>query len=183
MPKKIILFLIGAVFFYSFHFVFASLSINEIMYDLSGSDSANSKSREWIEIYNPDSSDVSIDASKWRIFDGSANRTINDQVDFSIPSNSYVIFAGDKDTFLADHPGFSGTVYDTGITSLNNTGTTLKILDQDLNTVDSVAYASTQGAAGDGNSLQKISGSWVGGTPTPGIANQASLASGGMASS
>jgi hypothetical protein len=67
------------------------------------------------------------------IYDGSANRTINDQVNFS---GAYVIFAGDKDTFLSDNPGFSGIVYDTGITSLNNTGATLKLLDQNGSAVD-----------------------------------------------
>jgi hypothetical protein len=55
-------------------------------------------------------SDVAIDASKWRIYDGSENRTINDQTDFTIPADSYVILAGDKDTFLADNPNFSGMV-------------------------------------------------------------------------
>ncbi|MDR3519829.1 MAG: lamin tail domain-containing protein [Candidatus Pacebacteria bacterium] len=174
MSKKLILVFVCVVFFSSFHVAFASLTINEIMYDLSGSDSVNGKSREWIEIYNSDSSDVSVDASKWRIYDGGENRTINGGTDFSVPANSYVIFAGDKDTFLADNPNFSGTVYDTGITSLNNTGATLKILDQDGNVVDAVTYTSSEGGAGDGNSLQLIDGTWVGATPTPGAVNVAS---------
>ncbi len=172
MLKKLKPFLFIVIFLSSFQLVYANLTINEIMYDLSGSDSTNSKSREWVEIYNPDASSVSIDASSWRIYDGAANRTINGQVNFSIPAGAYVIFAGDKDTFLADHAGFAGTVYDTGITSLNNTGATLKILDQDGNAVDSVAYTSGQGGAGDGNSLQKISGSWAGALPTPGLTNE-----------
>lgn len=143
------------------------------MYDLSGSDSSSGKSKEWIEIYNNGANDVAIDASKWRIYDGSGNRTINGEVDFSISAGGYVIFAGDKDTFLLDHSGFSGIVYDTGITSLNNTDDTLKIIDQDGNAIDTVTYASSQGGAGDGNSLQKISDTWVGATPTPGMANEA----------
>ena len=170
MSKKYFLLCI-VIFLSSFNLAYAGLVINEIMYDLSGADSASSKSREWIEIRNPDGSDVVVDGA-WRMYDGAANRTINGQVDFTIPAGAYVIFAGDKDTFLADHPGFSGVVYDTGITSLNNTGATLKILDQDENTVDQVTYASAQGAAGDGNSLQKISGSWSGAAPTPGQANE-----------
>ncbi len=172
MPKKLIFVLVLAFFFLSCRSVFAGLTINEIMYDLSGSDSVNSKSREWIEVYNSNSTDISIDASKWRVFDGGANRTINGEVNFSVPALGYVIFAGDKDTFLLDHPGFTGVVYDTGITSLNNTGATLKILDQDGSSVDLVTYGSAQGGAGDGNSLQKISGSWSGATPTPGTANE-----------
>ena len=175
--KRLILFSVCLIFFSSSHLAFAGLMINEIMYDLSGSDTTNNKSQEWIEIYNPDASAVSVDASIWRIFDGSANKTINDQVNFSIPAGAYVIWAGDKDTFLADHPGFSGVVYDTGITSLNNTGATLKILDQGGNAIETVTYTSTQGAAGDCNSLQKISTSWVGATPTPGMANASTTTS------
>ena len=171
--EKLILFLAAAVFFTGYGSAHAGLVINEIMYDLSGSDSTASKSREWIEIYNDAGSPVSVDASAWRIYDGSANRTINGEVDFQISAGAYVIFAGDRDTFLADNPGFSGTVYDTGITSLNNTGATLKILDADSNAVDTVAYTSGQGGAGDGNTLQKISGAWSGRAPTPGAVNEA----------
>ncbi len=174
MSKKLFIFFVVFTFFSSYHFTHAGLIINEVMYDLSGADSVSGKSKEWIEIYNPDASDISIDASEWRIYDGSANRTINGEIDFSIPTQSYIIFAGDKDTFLADNPGFGGVVYDTGITSLNNTGATLKILDQNGVTVDLITYASSQGGAGDGNSLQKISGSWTGNTPTPGATNEAS---------
>lgn len=185
MSKKLIVVLGVIVFLFLARFALASLSINEIMYDLSGSDSVSSKSREWIEIYNSGPENISVDASKWRIHDGTSNKTINGEVDFTISAGSYVVLAGDKDTFLADNVGFFGIVYDTGITSLNNTGATLKILDQDGNALDTVTYASTEGGVGDGNSLQKISGSWKGLTPTPGIQNQdiapASTSGGGLA--
>ncbi len=177
MSKKVIFLFFFLILFSSHNVAHANLTINEVMYDLSGADSTNSKSREWIEVYNGDTNDITVDASKWRIYDGSANRTINGEVSFSISANSYVIFAGDKDTFLSDNPGFGGVVYDTGITSLNNTGATIKLLDQDGNTADLFTYTSSLGGAGDGNSLQKISGSWVGNLPTPGAANQSSTAS------
>lgn len=164
----------GVILFSSYNFVYADLVINEIMYDLSGSDSTSSKSREWVEIYNNGSSDVTVDASVWRFYDGGANRTINGEVDFSIIAGAFVIFAGDKDTFLSDHPGFSGVVYDTGMTTLSNTGALLKILDQNSSVLDSFTYSSSQGGAGDGNTLQKISGIWSGATPTPGATNEIS---------
>ncbi|HBA45492.1 hypothetical protein A2W67_01775 [Candidatus Nomurabacteria bacterium RIFCSPLOWO2_02_40_28] len=182
MAKKVALFFITLVFFSSCQVAFASLTITEIMYDLSGSDSTSSKSREWIEVYNSGSV-LQVDASKWRVYDGAGNRTINGEVDFTIPAGGYIIFAGDKDTFLSDHPNFSGTVYDTGITSLNNTGANLKILDQDGEVIDLVTYASGQGGAGDGNSLQKISSSWQGSTPTPGVANETAMNSSNTESS
>jgi hypothetical protein len=173
MPKKALLFLVLSVFFINSHIAHAGLVINEVMYDLSGSDSTSSKSREWIEVYNSDATDVAIDGATWRIYDGGANRTINDQVNFSIAAGAYVILAGDKDTFLADHAGFSGTVYDTGITSLNNTGATLKILNAIGDIVDLFTYTSSQGGAGDGNTLQKLSSGWSAAVPTPGEANEA----------
>ncbi|MEK7088565.1 MAG: lamin tail domain-containing protein, partial [Patescibacteria group bacterium] len=169
-----ILILLGFAFLFSFNLAKANLVINEIMYDLPGSDTANNKSREWVEIYNPDSSDVNIDATKWRFYDGSGNRTINNEANFSILSGAYVIFAGDKATFLLDHSNFSGVVYDTGITSLNNTGATLKILDQNGTLVDSVTYTSSLGGVGDGNSLQLVSGIWKSVIPTPGTQNYVS---------
>ncbi len=175
MHKKLTLVFVVIVFFLFSHLALASLSINEVMYDLSGSDSTNSKSREWIEIYNSSSSEVPVDATKWRIYDGSGNRTLNGEVNFSFPGNSYVVFAGDKDTFLIDHPGFSGTVYDTSISSLNNTGATIKILDADGNSLDSMTYTSSQGGAGDGNSLQKVAGVFSGRTPTPGLVNESGV--------
>ena len=88
MSKKTFLVLLGFVFLFSFNIARASLLINEVMYDLSGSDSLNSKSREWVEIYNPDSSKVDIDATKWRFYDGSNNRTINNETNFSISAMS-----------------------------------------------------------------------------------------------
>lgn len=164
-------FLIILVLFLTPYLAQAGLVINEIMYDLLGADSTNGKSREWVEIFN-NGGDVFVDASSWRINDGVANRTINGEVNFTISAGSFVILAGDKDTFLSDHTGFSGIVYDTGIASLNNTGANLKLLDQDGNTVDSITYNSSQGGAGDGNSLQKISSSWSGALSTPGEANE-----------
>ena len=53
----------GVILFSSCSFVYADLVINEVMYDLSGSDSSSGKSREWVEIYNNGSSDVAIDAA------------------------------------------------------------------------------------------------------------------------
>ncbi len=173
----------GVILFSSCSFVYADLVINEVMYDLSGSDSSSGKSREWVEIYNNGSSDVAIDASTWRFYDGGANRTINGEVDFSILAGAFVIFAGDKDIFLADHPAFSGVVYDTGMTTLSNTGTSLKILDQNSSVLDSFTYSSSQGGAGDGNTLQKISGIWSGVTPTPGVTNEISSNSNNYSSS
>ncbi|HEY4478102.1 MAG TPA: hypothetical protein VJB09_02405, partial [Candidatus Paceibacterota bacterium] len=45
------------------------------------------------------------------------------------------------------------------------------IKNSDLEVSDEYSYASTTGGAGDGKSLQKVSGSWVAVAPTPGASN------------
>ena len=178
MPNRFLPLFILFIFLANWHFVYADLVINEVMYDLSGADSTNSKSREWVEVYNNGSSDINIDASIYRIYDGGANRTINGENNFTIPALSYVVWAGDKDTFLVDHPGFSGTVYDTGITTLSNTGANLKIIRTDtVDPIDSFVYTSSMGANGDDNTIQKISNTWTSASPTPGVTNESSSSS------
>ena len=142
------------------------------MYDLPGSDTLSGKNREWIEIHNTDNSAIDM-TGEWRFNDGSSHY-LNDKNTFSIPADGFIVLAGDKATFLTDHPGFSGTVIDTSM-SLSNTGNTLKILDASGNATDTVTYSSSQGANGDGNSLQLINGAWVPAIPTPGVANESTI--------
>ncbi len=168
---KIILVLVVIIFFSGFHLAKASIVINEIMYDLPGSDTVNNKNREWVEMYNPDAIAVEV-TSYWRFNDGSSH-WMNGKNTFSIPAGGYVVLVSDKNTFLSDHVGFSGTVIDT-VMSLNNTSKTLKILDASGVVINSVTYSSSQGANGDSNSLQLINGSWISATPTPGIENKVS---------
>jgi len=145
--------------------VYASISINEIMYDLEGVDSG----REWIEILN--SSGEQVDLSGWKFYESGTNHGLNlFQGDPTISPGSYVIIADDASKFLLDSPNFSGTIFDSSF-SLKNTGETLSIRDPDLNDIDQVSYIADWGGSGDGNSLQKISGSWVSGFPTPGAEN------------
>lgn len=170
MSKKIILFSGVVIFFLSYHFAFASLVINEIMYNPQGLDTDH----EWIEIFNNSSTD-SVDITGWKFNDGS-NHGLNQppanggQGSLVIPAGAYAILSGNAATFLSDHLGFSGTVIDT-VMSLPNTSGTLELHKADNSLVDTVSYNSSQGANEDGNSLQKIGTSWSGATPTPGAQN------------
>ena len=169
MKIKITFIFVFLFVFLGFKVACASVIINEIMYDLPGSVTLSGKNREWIEIHNTDNSAIDI-TGEWRFNDGSSHY-LNDKNTFSIPADGFIVLAGDKATFLTDHPGFSGTVIDTSM-SLSNTGSTLKILDASGNATDTVTYSSSQGANGDGNSLQLVNGAWVAATPTPGVANE-----------
>lgn len=164
-------------------FVFATGSgdviFTEIAYDLKGADDGH----EWVEIRNTTAG--AIDLTGWKFNDGS-NHVLNvppkngGQGTMVIPAGGYAVLAGDAEVFLADHPGFFGTVIDT-VMSLGNTGATLTIIDADGVTIDTAIYSKETGAAGNGMTLARSSsGGWgesatEGGTP--GTENSASTAS------
>ncbi|MBI2446205.1 MAG: lamin tail domain-containing protein [Parcubacteria group bacterium] len=136
------------------------LVINEIMYDLEGSDTSSGKSREWVEVYNNSGREIALTGgnSGWRFSDGS-NHLLNEpaaQGSMTIPAGGYAILAGDAATFLIDHPGFGGTVIDT-VMSLKNTSATLKISSPDGVIIDEVTYNSSWGASGNGKTLERKS--------------------------
>ena len=155
----------------------AQVIISEIMYNPAGSDSG----REWVELYNQGTSDVSIIGGtvkgSWRISDGS-NHTLVDPAtgvgrgSLTVPAGGYLIVASDPAEFISgEYAGGSYSVVKSSI-SLNNTGATLSLVGGDGTIVDSVSYAGGQGASDDGASLQKqADGSWLAALPTPGEAN------------
>jgi hypothetical protein len=145
------------------HFANASLEITEIVYDPIGANT----NHQWIEIYNTDSTPVSIDTT-WRFNDGSSHY-INDKVSFTVQPLSYFILTGDKDTFMIDHPSFSGLVIDT-IMSLDKDGETISLI-KDSVTIAEVTYNSSMGASENNNSLQKINNTWTEASPTIGVSN------------
>ncbi len=142
----------------------AAVFISEIMYDPSGTDTKH----EWIEVMN---SGEPIVLSDWKLFEGGVNHSLNLVAGAeTIPSGTYVVIADDPTTFLADYPGFSGTLFDVAFTSgLNNTnGESIAVRDNAGADIDSVTYTPGMGGAGDGTSLQKNGSSWVALQPTPG---------------
>ncbi|MBI2012815.1 lamin tail domain-containing protein [Candidatus Curtissbacteria bacterium] len=148
-------------------FANVSIVINEIMYDLDGSDS----DREWIEIVNIGSD--SVDLTSWRFEEAGTQHTlVLKQGSAQLASGQYALIVDNYDKFLQDNPGFSGTVFDSSF-SLSNTGENLKLRDaQNGNVINEVTYSSDWGAAGDGYSLQrKPDNSWIAAAPTGGSTN------------
>ena len=152
----------------------ASVSISEIMYNPQGTDSG----REWVELYNSGGSDVTLvggsGKGSWRIVD-SSNHTITDPASgvgrgsLTIPANGYLILASDPAAFMSEYSG-SYSVAKASLT-LNNTGTTVSLVDGSGATVDSVTYTASQGGADNGTSLQAASSTWLQAMPTPGADN------------
>ncbi len=145
---------------------FGAVVINEIMYDLeTGADGG----REWVEILN--NGDTSIDLTNWKFFENNTNHGLTvAQGNIVLSPNGYAIIADDSSKFLIDNPSFSGTIFDSAF-SLSNDGEGLAVKDNNLIIIDEVTYNSTQGANGNGQSLQNDGSIWKTGTPTPGTLN------------
>lgn len=147
----------------------AQAEITEIMYDLEGVDAG----REWVEVFN--NSESEVDLSGWKFNDGS-NHILNEppknggRGTFIMSANGYAIFTDNAETFFSEHPDYGGILIDT-VMSLNNTAAVLKLFNKEGAEVFSVNYNNTLGASGDGNSLQKVDGKWIGVSPTYGSQN------------
>ncbi len=148
------------------HLVVASFEISEIMYDLEGTDT----NREWIEVHN--TSTAPADLSKWYFFSDNTKHALVPQGLSEVPAGGYAVIAQNTPKFKADWSHYSGLLFDSSWTGFNNDSETIALKDPDQNIVSSVIFASSQGAAGDGNSLQFLNGSWSGAPPTPGKDNQ-----------
>ena len=168
--KKLILILSIIVFFFGFKFVNAEVIINEIMYDLDGADI------DWVEIYNPDSIDVDLTSLKLLISNSDSNHGINKYSGSQVlHQDEYgVIVVTSQISSFVSKWGDSGNLF-TSSFSLPNTSGKIEINNGDkLSPMSSVTYNSSQGATGDGNSLQLISGGWKSALPTPGLENETS---------
>lgn len=152
--------------FVSVHICHASVMFSEIMYDLEGTDT----DREWVEVYNGGSD--SVDLSTWKFVEGNTNHSLV-PVDGNgtLLANAYAIIADKPDAFRVDWPNYTGLLFDSSFSLINDPGETLALKDAGLVVVDTVTYENTSGAQGDGKSLQKINNAWVPATPTPGVVN------------
>lgn len=136
------------------------------MYDLPGADTGH----EWVELFNDSESIVDIGEGKtgWRFVVGEDSHILTaTQGRTSLSAGVYAIIASDIQKFLEDYPEYTGILFDSSF-SLSNTGETLALKDSSGTVTGTISYANTQGAAGDGNSLQKINGVWKVAEPTPG---------------
>ncbi len=142
---------------------FASVQITEVMYDVPGSDTG----REWIEITN--SGSTSVDISGYKLFEGDTNHTLVVVSGLTLlAAGSSAVIVEDSAKFNADWPNVTGSILKASF-SLSNTGETLALKDSALVQVDQVTYASTTGAAGDGNSLHRSGNTFVVGGADPGV--------------
>ena len=140
---------------------YAQITFTEIMYDLPGSD----ENREWVEIHNDG---PVYDLTNWKFFEGDTNHGLTNVAgESTFGTGDYAVIADDANQFLVDSPGFQGKLFDSSF-SLSNTGETIAIKYPNGDIATEITYSSSQGGAGDGNSLQYSGSEWVAATSTPG---------------
>lgn len=144
----------------------AQVIITEIMYDAEGSDTG----QEWIEVYNE--SDQSIPFSSWYFYEQEVHHRLSIEGSDSLEPNTYAIITTDPEGFTSVF-GSLHQVFKSSF-SLNNTGESLAISDENKEIIFDVTYESDMGAAGDGNTLQYDGSGYVPRSPSPseGISSQ-----------
>ncbi len=141
---------------------YAAIDFREIMYNPEGSDT----NKEWIEIYN---NGDPVDISEFYLYE-------NDIYHGLYPDNFSTLGNGERALIVKDIPMArselgSNINYIKSSFSLNNTGESLIIADNNKDSVSSYTYNPETGGNGDGNSIQLIGSSWISGIPTPGNVN------------
>ncbi|MBS3158078.1 lamin tail domain-containing protein [Candidatus Woesearchaeota archaeon] len=138
---------------------YASILINEIMYNPTGTDSKH----EWIEIYNNESNGqnnnqgFAINLSGYKLFENNIKHSLT-LVNGSFSVSDFAVIADDAATFLKDYPDFNGTLLDS-VFSLSNTEETIAILDDTNVVVDNMTYNDSLGADNNGRTLTRLNNS------------------------
>jgi hypothetical protein len=129
----------------------SALVVNELMYapDPIGDEP------EWVELFNPSSTDT-VNLKNWRVSDlGISTKTIVTTNDLFIPPGGFAIVAKDANFSLV-HPNVVAPVLVANFSPLNNTTPDALVLyDFKLATIDSAYYEPAWGGGG-GKSLERI---------------------------
>lgn len=134
------------------------------MYNPSGSDDG----REWIEIYNNGTAEISLEG--WKFLENNIYHDLNPyNGNFSFYPKEFAVIVDNREFFLEDYPEYNQTLFDSSWTSLSNSGENISIVDDNLTIIDSVFYNTTL-ADGNGKSLERFSYGWnesssIGGSP------------------
>jgi hypothetical protein len=116
---------------------FASVEITHVEYDVPGSDEGH----EWVEIANKGVADA--DLANLRFLEGGVKHKLTlAQGSWALAPGASAAIVTDPSTFLADHPGFSKSIYKSSF-SLSNTGETLALVNASGTIESSLSYKGT----------------------------------------
>jgi len=124
------------------NFANANILINEIL-----ANGINDPDSEWVELFNDGSADVNL--ANWNLSETSSkNVTLN--ADATIPSNGFIILAGDSSAFNSAYPnvnsrGIKIVNITTSSFNLADTGGEVKLYDSSGSLADSIIYTQASG--------------------------------------
>lgn len=157
------------------------LMMSEVMYNPAGEDKIimnnRERSRQWIEIYNPNDSPITIiggiGEKVWMLFDSTGAHFFAKtplQGTMTIPAKEFAVLAGDANLFLQEYPSFKGTVIDVKM-ELQHLYDIVTIKDERGEVVMRGIWSSNLGGNGNGKTLEfsldntPYESSVIGGTP------------------
>jgi len=156
---------------FSFHTAFASVAINEVMYNLDGSDI------DYIEVYNPDSTSVDLSNLNLFISNNTSNHSIKNYSGSSVLAEGdygIIVPTTEVDAFISKW-GSPSSIFNASFTLPNISDgetTSININNNDKTLpLDEMTYSIDQGANSNGSSLQLVNNTWQEASPTPGQAN------------
>lgn len=140
------------------------VTITEIMYDAVGPD----EGYEWVEIRNEGAESFSLDVLS--LAEGGVKHRISCPSPCMLALGAYGVIAADENMFRSGHPNFNAVIGKSSF-SLHNTAETVSFFSGSSPRAE-VPYEYTQGANGNGESLQFFGvDGWSAEPPTPGAAN------------
>ena len=96
---------------------------------------------EWIEIWNKGSE--SVDLTGWKFWENNTNHGLSvSSTDAVVAAGEYAVIVQDANQFILDYPFFSGSIFDSSWTSLNESGEEIGSKDADGNFVEKFTYIS-----------------------------------------
>jgi DNA/RNA endonuclease YhcR with UshA esterase domain len=115
-------------------FYFIDIVINEIgAYEASG--------HEWVEIWNKGSEQVNL--TGWKFWENSTNHGLSiSTTDAIMAPGEYAVITQDDKQFILDYPSFSGSIFDSSWSSLNESGEEIGLKDASGNFVEKFTYVS-----------------------------------------
>lgn len=159
MKKHISKILLAALIF-SPAVCFAQVMINEIFY--------SPQSKAWIEVFN--NTDSEVDLSTYKVLGSGASvngHSINPPA--VLPAHSYAVIG--TSGAISNFGSVSWLLFQSALKP-NTDGDIIVLKDSAKNEIDRKEFSVSDGADGDGNSLQWSGSGWITAAPTPGSANE-----------
>lgn len=97
-----------------------------------------SSNHEWIEIWNKGVE--AVDLTGWKFWENGTNHNLVSTTDFILNGGEYGVIVQDGSQFILDYPFFTGPIFDSSWSSLNESGEEIGIKDSAGNMIEQFTY-------------------------------------------